>query len=218
MKRSTFLWFFLVYLLALYSCAGPMYPVLTPNPLRPRVIQPIPSNGNVNAIPENSNFIQSYSKYKKSKVNSTKFGALVRIIEFEYDITDSLTILPRLTTGFDEGEMTGLITILLDQYELSYEDKHPQIREYVEEVSYESTSASRMQPSNARQAEVKNRSQIYNATRFTLENEDANLILRSKTLTYIIHLENCELAIYPTKEQLRILKRMIKKHFTPMQF
>lgn len=249
MTRSFFILILVGLLVSmLQSCNGVMYPNPRSNPFAPRMIQPIPSNGNVNALPQNSNFIQSYAKYKKSKVNSDKFGALVRIIEFEYEITDSLSIIPRITSGFDEGEMTGSMMILLDNYELTYKNDQIQTREYVEEVSFESsrsvprtqqiynpgstnvivnpdgTHSTVLTPAttstvqnnvNEKRIRVENRSQIYNSVKYRLESEDADLILNSKSLVYVIQFQNCELSIYPTKEQLRILKRMIKMHFAP---
>ena len=208
------------------SCAGPTYPGLRSFPLSPRMIQPVQERGNKNALPPDPNFVQSYNKYKKSKANSN-FGALVRIIEFEYDISDTISIVPRITTGFDEGEMTGVFTIMLDQYELIYENKDPEVREYVEEISYEPTrpvsnnqilnpnpiNAAVANNSKEKQIKVVNRSQLFNSAKFLLEPEDARLIQRSKTLYFIIQLQNCEISVYPSKEQIKVLKRMILKHY-----
>lgn len=215
------------------------------NPLGPRMIQPIPRNANANALPEEPNFVQSYPKYWKSKADS-KFGALVRIIEFEYNIGDTITITPRITSGFDEGEMTGLFTILSDEYELTYENKNPQIREYIEEVSYESNRPVRQaqqihNPARTdvivgpdgqhstvhhpasystvynnlqeKQSQVINRSQIYNTATYRLEHEDVKSIQKSKSLQFKIQLQNCEITIRPSKEQIRVLQRMIQKHY-----
>lgn len=199
-----------------------MYPGFYSPRIGPRMIQPIPRDGDVNVLPEKANFVQSYPKYKKSKADS-KFGALVRIIEFEYDIKDTFTIFSRITTGYDEGEMTGLVTILIDQYELTYEDKLPQVRDYVEEVSYESSRPVQQTQqihnpittaNQKKQTQVVNRSQLYNSAKFNLEDEDVRLMARSKTLTFILHLQNAEIAIYPSKEQIKILKRMIRKHYS----
>jgi len=228
------------------SCTRGVYPgFYTPRMLGPRMIQPIPNNGNENVLPQDANFVQSYPNYHKSKTNS-KFGALVRVIEFEYDIAESFSIIPRITSGYDEGEMTGLITIVVDQFELSYENKETEVREYVEVVSYESSrpvqqtqqvynpattdiivspegehttvhnpgSMSTIYNSiQEKQNQVVNRSQLYNSTKYRLEDEDVKLIFNSKTLSYIIHLQNATISIYPTKEQIRILKRMIQKHY-----
>jgi len=200
----------------LQSCSGVYYPGLRSNPIGPRMIQPIPRNGDINALPQDANFVQSYPKYKKTKTNS-KFGALVRIIEFEYDIEDTFSIIPRITTGYDEGEMTGVLTILLDQYELTYENKSPQVREYVETVSYETSSPSSISTiqntKQEKQDKLVKRSQLYNSAKFSLEDEDVNLILRSKKISYIIHFQNTEVIIFPTKEQFRIVKRMIQKYY-----
>ncbi len=229
----------------LQSCTNSIYPGFYSPRLGPRMIQPIPQNGNVNVLPQDANFVQSYPKYKKSKTNS-RFGALVRIIEFEYDIKDTFSIIPRITSGYDEGEMTGLLTIMIDQYELTYENKMPQVREYVEEVSYESSrpvqqSQQVYNPANTdiivspegehstvyhpgsvstihnaiqeKQTQVVNRSQLYNSAKYSVEDEDVRLILRSKALSYVVHLQNADLSIHPTKEQIRILKRMIQKHY-----
>lgn len=209
----------------LHSCVRPMYPGMGLNPMAPRMIPAVSDRGNVNALPTSTNFVQSYTNYKKSKTNS-HFGALVRLIEFEYDISDSISITPRLTTGFDEGEMTGWFTIMLDQYELTYENKDVQVREYVEEISYEAPqniSRERMiydpvgaAASNATQKKpikVVNRSQLYNSAKFYLEAEDARYIQRSKTLYFKIQLQNCTMTIFPSKEQIRVLKRMILKHY-----
>ena len=215
-----------VVLCTLPSCYAPMYPGLRMYPPAPRVIQPIDNRGDKNALPSNPNFVQSYTKHKKSKTNS-KFGALVRSIEFEYDISDTISITPRLTSGYDEGEMTGLLTIMLDQYELTYEDNHPEVREYVEEISYESERSSNgnqllyndpiragiANNNKEKQNKVINRSQLYNSAKYLLEAEDARLIQRSKTLYFIIQFTNCEIAVYPSKEQIGVLKRMILKHY-----
>ena len=215
-----------VVLCTLPSCYAPMYPGLRMYPPAPRVIQPIDNRGDKNALPSNPNFVQSYTKHKKSKTNS-KFGALVRSIEFEYDISDTISIIPRLTSGYDEGEMTGLLTIMLDQYELTYEDNHPEVREYVEEISYESERSSNgnqllyndpiragiANNNKEKQNKVINRSQLYNSAKYLLEAEDARLIQRSKTLYFIIQFTNCEIAVYPSKEQIGVLKRMILKHY-----
>jgi hypothetical protein len=226
----------------LNSCTpNTFYPGFYTPGISPRIIQPIPQNGNENALPQNANFVQSYSKYKKSKTNST-FGALVRVIEFEYDIKDNFTIIPRITSGYDEGEMTGLLTILIDQYELTYENKATQVREYVETVSYESSrsdQSSRSTNTNVivtpegshsnmtspgsvstlhngiqeKDMQVLNRSQLYNSANYIVEDEDVKLLLKSKTLSFVIHLQNTNLTIFPTKEQIRILKKMINKHY-----
>lgn len=182
-----------------------MFPGFYSPRMGPRMIQPIPQDMNMTTLPKDPNFVQSYPRYKKSKADS-KFGALVRIIEFEYDIMDTLSILARITSGYDEGEMTGLVSILVDQYELTYEDKSPQVRDYVEEVSYESSKSTK-------QTELINRSQLFNSIKFNLEDEDVRLMSRSKTLVFIIHLQNAEIAVYPSKEQIKILKRMIRKHY-----
>ena len=208
------------------SCVQPMYPGVTTNPLAPRMIQPVSTRGNENMLPKDPNFVQSYSDYKKSKTNS-RLGALVRIIEFEYDISDSISINPRITTGFDEGEMTGWFKIMLDQYELTYENKNIKVREYVEEISYEAPETKNPDrilydpigvaaSNNTQQRPIKvvNRSQLYNSAKFYLEAEDARLIQRSKTMYYVIQLEHCSMAVYPTKEQIRVLKRMIQKHYS----
>ncbi len=248
MRKSIFLHFsFFLVVCLLHSCTRGIYPgFYAPNRLGPRMIQPIPQNGNENALPQDANFVQSYRKYEKSKTHS-KFGALVRVIEFEYDIADSFSIIPRITSGYDEGEMTGLITIVVDQYELSYENKEPQVREYVEEVSYESsrpvqqtqqihnpaTTDIIVSPEGEhttvhnpgsmstvyntiqeKQNQVVKRSQLYNSAKYRLEDEDVTLLYNSKTLFYILHLQNATIAIYPTKEQIRVLKRMIKKHYS----
>ena len=208
------------------SCTGPMYTGMRTNPLAPRMIQPVSERGHENVLPPKPNFVQSYSKYKKSKTNS-QFGALVRVIEFEYDISDTLSIIPRLTTGYDEGEMTGWFTIMLDQYELTYHNNQPQVREYVEEISYESSQkvnqnrllhdpvrTAVVNNTQPKQINVVNRSQLYNSAKFILEPEDAKFILRSKTLYYIIKLQNCEITVYPSKEQIKVVKRMIQKYYS----
>ena len=215
MYKSVLISFGFAVMLCLFqSCVGPMYPGLRTYPLSPRMIQPVDDRGNNNALPPDPNFVQSYNKYKNSKTNS-KFGALVRIIEFEYDISDTISIAPRLTSGYDEGEMTGLFTIMLDQYELTYENKNPEVREYVEEVSFESSRSLNenqilyTNPINAglvnngqeKQDKVINRSQLYNSAKYLLEPEDARFIQRSKTLYFIIHLQNCEIAVYPSKNK-----------------
>lgn len=236
-------------LIVLQSCTARVLPGFYSGPLGPRMIQPIPRNGNVNALPQDANFVQSYPKYSKTKTNS-KFGALVRIIEFEYDIAETFTIIPRITSGFDEGEMTGLITIILDQYELTYDNKEIQVREYVEKVSYESdipvsqttqvynpaTTDIVVSPEGEhstvfnpgststihntiqkKQNQVVNRSQLYNSVKYSIEHEDVALLSRTKTLKYIVHLQNTNIAIYPSKEQIRILKRMILEHYSPVR-
>jgi hypothetical protein len=226
MYKSVLIFFSVAVIVCLFqSCVGPIYSGLRTYPLSPRMIQPVDNRGDKNALPPDPNFVQSYTKYKKSKTNSN-FGALVRIIEFEYDISDSISIAPRITSGFDEGEMTGVFTIILDQYELTYENKNPEVREYVEEVSFESSRSINENQTlhqnpisavaNNRQEKkdkVISRSQLYNSAKFLLEAEDARLIQRSKTLYYIIHLQNCEIAVYPTKEQIKVIKRMLLQHY-----
>ena len=64
-----------------------------------------------------------------------------------------------------------------------------------------------------KQNKVINRSQLYNSAKYLLEAEDARLIQRSKTLYFIIQFTNCEIAVYPSKEQIGVLKRMILKHY-----
>ena len=244
-KRTAHILFLLLIVIFAQSCTPVIGPGLYVPSIGPRMMQPIPQTGNVNVLPEDPNFTQSYHKYRKSKADS-KFGALVRIIEFEYNIADTFFITPRITSGFDEGEMTGLMTIMLDQYELTYENRETQIREYVEKVSFESTRpvqqsqhihnpattdvivgpdgrhstvhrAGSVSIANStvqeKQTKVESRSQLYNTTQYTFEAEDIPLLLRSNTLTYIIHLQNADITIYPTKEQFRILKRMLKKYY-----
>jgi len=240
---------FYITIILLQSCTARVLPGLYSTPLGPRMIQPIPQNGNVNALPQDANFVQSYPKYKKSKANG-KFGPLVRIIEFEYDIADTFSIRPRLTSGFDEGEMTGLITIILDQYELTYENKLTQIREYVEEVSYETdrpvhqtnqvhtpastnirlnsygnhsavldpgSTAIIQKTQQKKLSQVVKRSQLYNSTKYSIEDEDVALLLRSKSIIFVVHLQNAEISIYPSKEQIRILRSMILEHYSPVR-
>ena len=243
-KKIQYILFLGLIVSVLYSCTNTIYPGFYAPGIGPRMIQPIPNNGHDNLLPEDPNFVQSYPRYHKGKSHS-RFGALVRIIEFEYDITDSVVIIPRITSGYDEGEMTGQLTILLDQYELTYENMNVEVREYVEKVSYEtdypanstqqvynpgtadvivtpegqhttihrpgtiSTIQRNIQP---KQSQVVNRSQIYNSSRYILEYDDIAIFLRSKTLAYIIELDNTEIAIYPSEEQRRILKKMIQSH------
>ena len=227
------------------SCTPSIYPGIYPRSIGPRMIQPVSTYDNVNALPPKPNFTQSYSHYAKSKVDS-KFGAVVRIIEFEYDISDTLTITPRLTSGFDEGEMTGILTILLDQYELTYENPSPEIRSYVEEVSYESSyprnqSQQVFQPARTdivvnpdgshstvhrpstvstiqnavqeKEMQVISKSQLYNSASYNLEEDDIPLMLRSSSLTYLVQLQNCYIKIMPSKEQFRVLKRMVAEYY-----
>lgn len=236
---------FVLLIVLIQSCAPGIYPGFYAPQLGPRMIQPISQNGNINALPKDANFVQSYAKYKKTKAYS-RFGALVRIIEFEYDITDSFSIIPRITSGYDEGEMTGMLTILLDDYELTYENPNPQVRDYVEEVSYESSRpvqnsqqvhtpaktdivvtpegqhSTVMHPASVstvyntiqeKQNQVINRSQLYNSARYIIEDEDVLLLLKTASLQYKIHLQNCNIIVQPTKEQIRILKRMIEQHY-----
>lgn len=211
----------------------------------PSMIQPLQQDINVDDLPHQPNFVHSYHNYKKSKTDS-QFGALVRILEFEYDISDSLFIIPRFTSGFDEGQMTGVVKILLDQYELTYEDSNPEIREYVEEVSYEipkshhqskqiyapnspnaavrqavlpstvltpsSTSIIRNELQDEKRKVVR-RSQIYNRARIALERDDVQLLIRTNSLSYVVYLDHAVLNVYPTKDQIRALKRMIQKYY-----
>ncbi|MEM9546310.1 MAG: hypothetical protein AAGA77_10060 [Bacteroidota bacterium] len=208
------------------SCVRPINPGFYSPRFGPRMIQPVPQIGNANVLPSDPNFTQSYHNYRKSKANS-RMGALVRIIEFEYDISNSFSLTPRLTTGYDEGEMTGWLTIVIDQYELTYENKEPQIREYVEEVSYESSRSTQgsqqvYNPGNMatvynsiqeKPTQVVNRSQLYNSAKYILENEDVNLLLRTNTLSFVVHLQNADMNIYPSEDQIRVLKRMIQKYY-----
>ena len=204
-----------------------VYPVPSSGIIGPRIIQPpVPNHRDPAPIPEDANFVQAYSKHRKTKTNSN-FGALVRSIEFEYDIADTITISARLTSGFDEGQMTGVITMMLDQYELTYENKAVQVREYVEELAYEMVRPDQdsrvvydpignaVQNSNnqGKRDKVIRRSQLFNQVSVTLESEDARFITRSKTLYFIVELENCKIIIYPNKDQIRFLKRMIQKHY-----
>ena len=244
LKKLSYNLFLVLMISTFVSCNNAIYPGFYAPGIGPRMIQPIPNNGNENLLPQHSNFVQSYPRYNKGKSHS-RFGALVRIIEFEYDITDSVVIIPRITSGFDEGEMTGKFTILLDQYELTYENQNVDVREYVEKVSYEtdypvnstqqvynppstdvivspegqhatvhrpgtiSTIQRNMQP---KQSQVVNRSQIYNSSRYIMEFDDIILLLRSKSLSYVIELDNTDITIYPSEEQRRILKKMIQTH------
>jgi len=237
---------FLVLVASIFlSCTPTIGPGFYAPRFGPRMIQPIPQTGEVNILPEDPNFAQSYHRYKKSKTDS-KFGALVRIIEFEYDITDTFYIIPRITSGYDEGEMTGLLTIMLDQYELTYENKEIQVREYVEKVSYESSRpvqqsqqihnpattdivvnpdgqhstvhkpgsvSTAYNTTREKQTQEVNRSQLYNTTKYRFEKDDIQLLLRSNSLSYVVHLQNADLTIHPSKEQFRILKRMLQKYY-----
>lgn len=218
--------FFCLLICLLQACTPNVYPGLRPFPLAPRVIQPMEDRrGNENVLPPDPNFVQSYTKFKKSKTDS-RFGALVRVVEFEYDISDTISIIPRLTSGYDEGQMTGWFTIMLDQYELTYENTQPQIRDYVEEISFESSDkidenrflydpigAAAVNSTQKNQTSVVNRSQLYNSAKYVLEPEDARLIERSKTLYFVIHLQNCTLSVFPSKEQVKVIKRMISKYY-----
>lgn len=209
------------------SCTGPVYPMgMRTGPFGPRIVQPpVPYHRDVNELPSDPNFVQTYTQHKKTKTNSN-FGALIRIIEFEYDISDTIKIHPRITTGYDEGEMTGTFTIMLDQYELTYKNDEIQVREYVEELSYDPSEmrtntrviydpigAAATKATQKEENRNLKRSQLYNSSYFFLEPEDARMLLRSKTLYYIVQLQNCEIAIFPSKEQIKVIKRMIQTYF-----
>jgi len=201
----------------LQSCVRTISPGFYTPGFGPRMVQPTPQTGNINALPSDPNFTQSYHKYHKSKANS-KFGALVRIIEFEYDISDTLSVIPRITSGFDEVE------------EVSYESSRPvQQSQQVYNppttnvvVSPEGQHSTVHNPGSMstvynnmqeKQSQVINRSQLYNSAKYAMEDEDVSLILRTKSLSYIIHLQNADITIFPSKEQIRVLKRMIRKHY-----
>jgi len=238
MPRYFYCFLLLVIVLGISSCRPNLFP------RAPFMIQPVPRFQKVEDLPNRPNFVQSYPNYKKDKTTS-RFGPLVRIIELEYKIGDTIYFTPRMTSGFDEGEMTGEITLLLDQYELEYTSNDVQIREYVESVSYESEFPLDKTPQNhnsaktdviigphgnpasivqtpipinvynarnRRQFQNVERSQLYNMAQIRLENEDIPLLLKSDNLSFIVHLQNTDISIYPTKEQFRILKRMIHKY------
>ncbi|MDF1696940.1 MAG: hypothetical protein P1U56_13945 [Saprospiraceae bacterium] len=230
---------------ALQSCNSTIYSAFNSSPFGPGMMKPLNATHSDNALPKYPNFVQGYQQYSKTKANS-RFGALIRIIEFEYDIQDSFHIIPRITTGYDEGQMTGLMTIVLDQYELVYENPAPKVRAYVEEVSFESNRSMResqktyspiragtvvtpqgqhttvIQPTplsiaqnsvSGKGEQVMNRSQLYNSAKFSLEQEDVYLFHRSKSLYYKIHLEHCDILVFPSKEQIKILKGMLASHY-----
>ncbi len=173
-----------------------------------------------NDIPDFPLFTQIY-KQSESTISDSRFGPVVRIIEFEYDLRDSFVVIARITTGFNEGNISGKFSIIVDDYELEYLINDIESRDYVERIEFNNkisnTTWSRMPFSyglpRSKPKETKehlSRSQIFNAIKIIIHQEDRLLIANSDIIRFSIEVKNGEIVIFPSKKQRDILRKMLR--------